>query len=160
MSEKLGAALAGEVKPAKVATPFQAKRAGLKEGATVEEVAEAAAAEIAAMTDKPPPHLKGQKARRPTKAEVAEFPHRFAGPNVWVVENDPPKPNGFGSFVRLEVFKFAANGHGWPSILLVGTRGNRNPDKEALGAYRPFRVGLGAPLPGRGGPDGGKRKAA
>lgn len=123
-------------------------------------IAQEARAQVQAMTDKPPPHLRGQNARRPTAQERREFPHRFAGPNVWVVENDPPKPNGFGSLVRLAIYRFSENGHGWPSLLLVGSRGKRNPDKEALAAFRPFRTVLGQPLTRGPGGGGGARKAA
>lgn len=54
--------------------------------------------------------LEKRNARRPTAAEVRGDPRHFAGPNVWVMGD--------------MVWKFAANGHGWPSVRM---------DREAPG---------------------------
>lgn len=125
-------------------------------------IAQEARAQVLAMTDKPPPHLRGMNARRPTAQERRDFPWRYGGPNVWLVEHNPPHRTPAGAMVRVTVYKFSENGHGWPSIHLIGERSKpgRNPDKEALGSFRPFRTTLGQPLTRGPGGGGGARKAA
>lgn len=124
------------------------------------EIAEQAKAELKAMEPRPADVPKN--ARRPTKKEIRDFPNRFSGPDVWVVEYDPPEKLSGGREVRFMILKRTASGQGDTSMHLVGKCSRRKDvDKEALapGVYHPFTPCTGIPLEPRG-PNGGKRKAA
>lgn len=123
----------------------------------IEKIAEQAKAELREI---PPAHImKG--ARRPMAREIREFPNRFSGPDVWVVDHNPPDKLPGGQIIRQTIIKGPASGLGDYSIHLVGRGSGRRLDKDCLppGGYHPFTPATGVPLDPRG-PKGGQKKAA